>query len=111
MAKFYMCINKELSLPLEEILMISDEFLNQKPTSIGNPQARFQDMETCFLNSNLAKKTKTRSYIYFSGGLWGCWWLAVLPREKPPSIGFPVSFCSIPQMRIEWSVPGSVLWG
>ena len=37
MAKFYMCINKELSLPLEEILMISDEFLNQKPASIGNP--------------------------------------------------------------------------
>lgn len=37
MAKFYMCINKELNLPLEEILTISDEFLNQKSASIGNP--------------------------------------------------------------------------
>lgn len=37
MAKFYMCINKELSLPLGEILTVSDEFLNQKPASIGNP--------------------------------------------------------------------------
>lgn len=37
MAKLYICINKELSLPLGETLIVSDELLNQKSASVGNP--------------------------------------------------------------------------
>lgn len=63
MAKFYMCINKELSLPLGEILTVSDEFRIKSLLPLATHRHVFRTWKLALLIANLQRKQRQEAIL------------------------------------------------